>query len=105
MAILSNSGNNTTGALSIDSGEVTLKQNVTNDPTKRIEVGFEDPIGSAYLNFPAKPTGTYTLATLDDILNINLDSRVYATNAAAISGGLTTNDVYRTSTGELRIVR
>ena len=104
-AILSNSGNNTTGALSIDSGEVTLKQNVTNDSTKRIEGGFEDPIGSAYLNFPAKPTGTYTLATLDDILNINLDSRVYATNAAAISGGLTTNDVYRTSTGELRIVR
>ena len=104
-ARLSNSRNNTTGALSIDSGEVTLKQNVTNDSTKRIEVGFEDPIGSAYLNFPAKPTGTYTLATLDDILNINLDSRVYATNAAAISGGLTTNDVYRTSTGELRIVR
>ena len=103
-AILSNSGNNTTGALSIDSGEVTLKQNVTNDSTKKIEVGFEDPIGSAYLKFPAKPAGTYTLATLDDILNINLDSRVYATNAAAISGGLTTNDVYRTSTGELRIV-
>ena len=25
-------------------------------------------------------------------------------NAAAISGGLTANDVYRTSTGELRIV-
>ena len=104
-AILSNSGNNTTGALSIDSGEVILKQNVTNDSTKRIEVGFEDPIGSAYLKFPAKPIGTYTLATLDDILKINLDSRVYATNAAAISGGLTTNDVYRTSTGELRVVR
>lgn len=73
-------------------GQVTLRaNNVTNS--------FYD------LNFPDKPTGTYTLATLDDILNINLDSRVYATNAAAISGGLTTNDVYRTSTGELRIVR
>ena len=73
-------------------GQVTLRaDNVTNS--------FYD------LNFPDKPTGTYTLATLDDILNINLDSRVYATNAAAISGGLTTNDVYRTSTGELRIVR
>ena len=72
-------------------GQVTLRaNNVTNS--------FYD------LNFPDKPTGTYTLATLDDILNINLDSRVYATNAAAISGGLTTNDVYRTSTGELRIV-
>ena len=72
-------------------GQVTLRaDNVTNS--------FYD------LNFPDKPTGTYTLATLDDILNINLDSRVYATNAAAISGGLTVNDVYRTSTGELRIV-
>ena len=103
-AILSNSGNNTTGALSIDSGEVTLKQSSKSDLTKKIEVGFEDPIGSAYLNFPAKPTGTYTLATLDDIKKIDLSDRVYATNAAAISGGLTTNDVYRTSTGELRIV-
>ena len=73
-------------------GQVTLRaNNVTNS--------FYD------LNFPDKPTGTYTLATLDDILNINLDSRVYATNAAAISGGLTVNDVYRTSTGELRVVR
>ena len=103
-AILSNSGNNTTGALSIDSGEVTLKQNVTNDSTKRTEVGFEDPIGSAYLNFPAKPNGTYTLATLDDIKKIDLSDRIYATKAAAISGGLTTNDVYRTSLGELRVV-
>ena len=103
-ARLSNSRNNTTGALIIDSGEVTLKQNVTNDSTKRIEVGFEDPIGSAYLNFPAKPAGTYTLATLDDILNINLNSRVYANNAAAITGGLVAKDLYRTATGELRIV-
>ena len=103
-AILSNSGNNTTGALSIDSGEVALKQNVTNDSTKRTEVGFEDPIGSAYLKFPAKPSGTYTLATLGDIKKIDLTGRVYENNAAAISGGLTANDVYRTSTGELRIV-
>ena len=103
-AILSNSGNNTTGALIIDSGEVTLKQNSKSDLTKIIEVGFEYPIGSAYLKFPAKPTGTYALATLDDIKKIDLTGRVYANNAAAISGGLTTNDVYRTSTGELRIV-
>ena len=103
-ARLSNSRNNTTGALSIDSGEVTLKQNVTNDSTKRIEVGFEDPIGSAYLNFPAKPSGTYTLATLDNIKKIDLTGRVYENNTAAILGGLITNDVYRTSTGELRIV-
>jgi hypothetical protein len=29
---------------------------------------------------------------------------VYANNAAAISGGLVAGDVYKTSTGELRIV-
>ena len=32
------------------------------------------------------------------------DLGVYADNAAAVSGGLATGDVYRTSTGELRIV-
>jgi hypothetical protein len=29
---------------------------------------------------------------------------VYADNAAAITGGLVVNDVYKTATGELRIV-
>ena len=56
------------------------------------------------LNFPNKPTGTYTLATLDDIKKIDLTDRVYEDNAAAISGGLTIDDVYKTSTGDLRIV-
>ena len=56
------------------------------------------------LNFPDKPARTYTLATLDDIKKIDLSDRVYEDNAAAILEGLTTNDVYRTSTGELRIV-
>lgn len=51
-----------------------------------------------------KPNGNYTLSTLDDIKKIDLSDRVYTNNAAAISGGLTANDVYRTSTGELRIV-
>ena len=61
---------------------------------------------SLFFKFPIdKPEANYTLATLDDLLNINLNSRVYDDNATAISGGgLTTNDVYRTSTGELRVV-
>jgi len=29
---------------------------------------------------------------------------IYANNAAAIAGGLTVGDIYKTSTGELRIV-
>ena len=62
-----------------------------------------------YLQFskpnPSYPNiDIYTLATLDDIKKIDLSDRIYANNAAAITGGLTTNDVYRTSTGELRIV-
>ena len=61
-------------------------------------------LGNGNFDFPNKPTGNYTLATLDDIKKIDFTGRIYANNAAAISGGLTTNDVYRTSTGELRIV-
>ena len=57
------------------------------------------------LYFPQKNlSGDYTLATTDDILKIDLDNRVYANNAAAITGGLTAKDLYRTATGELRIV-
>jgi hypothetical protein len=33
-----------------------------------------------------------------------LNLPVYANNAAAVAGGLAVNDVYKTSTGELRIV-
>ena len=40
----------------------------------------------------------------NDIKKIDLTGRIYANNAAAITGGLTLNDLYRTSTGELRIV-
>jgi hypothetical protein len=36
---------------------------------------------------------------------LNLTSlSIYANNAAAIAGGLALNDVYKTATGELRIV-
>jgi hypothetical protein len=70
-------------------------------------LSFEIPVAvntGAQIKIPAKPEGTYTLATLDDIKKIDLTDRVYANNATAISGGLTANDIYRTSTGELRIV-
>lgn len=38
-----------------------------------------------------------------DTLNLT-DLSIYANNAAAITGGLIVNDVYKTATGELRIV-
>ena len=65
-------------------------------------LGFYLPYSKANPSYPN--IDIYTLATLDDIKKIDLTGRVYENNAAAISGGLTTNDVYRTSTGELRIV-
>jgi hypothetical protein len=102
--LLGNSGSNTTGVLSFNLGKILLRQSVTNDASKRIEVIFEDPIASTYLKLPAKTGGTYILATLDDILKINLDGRIYTNNPTAISGGLSAKDIYRTATGELRIV-
>ena len=65
------------------------------------------PTYYTFLQLPNKPERVepFILATLDDIKKIDLSDRIYATNAAAISGGLTTNDVYRTSLGELRVVR
>ena len=59
-----------------------------------------------FLQLPNKPERVepFILATLDDIKKIDLSDRIYANNAVAISRGLTVNDVYRTSTGELRIV-
>ena len=44
--------------------------------------------------FSIKPSGAMALPTLP----------TYANNAAALAGGLVVHDVYKTSTGELRIV-
>ena len=64
------------------------------------------PTYYTFLQLPNKPERVepFILATLDDIKKIDLSDRIYANNAAAITGGLTTNDVYRTSLGELRVV-
>ena len=87
----------TNGKFSIREGDLNTSGFTT--------LSFNSPLVDTLIKFPAKyNTGTYTLATLDDIKKIDLAGRVYVNNAAAISGGLTANDVYRTATGELRIV-
>ena len=99
--ILSDKIENVTG------GSVWANDNATIFYTQQDKVTLRaDNVTNSFydLNFPDKPAGTYTLATLDDIKKIDLTGRVYENNAASISGGLTVNDVYRTSTGELRIV-
>jgi hypothetical protein len=50
--------------------------------------------GTSVERFSVKPSGTIGMPTLP----------VYANNAAAITGGLISRDVYQTATGELRIV-
>ena len=90
------------GSLFINSGIINLRQQSAGG--QATSVLFDTPNHTTTIKFPSKTDGEYTLATLDDILNINLDSRVYANNAAAITGGLVAKDLYRTATGELRIV-
>ena len=94
------SGNNVQiGNGSVDGYNIWSSSIISLDFTNRTAAG------NMMLTFdPNKPNGVYRIATLDDIKKIDLTGRVYANNAAAISGGLTVNDVYRTSTGELRIV-
>tara|TARA_R100001510_G_scaffold57733_1_gene67251 strand:+ start:6508 stop:6762 length:255 start_codon:yes stop_codon:yes gene_type:complete len=53
---------------------------------------------SVYLTQAQNP-GTAVFNTLN-LLNLP----IHANNSAAVSGGLSVNDVYKTSTGELRIV-
>jgi hypothetical protein len=53
---------------------------------------------SIYLQQAQNP-GTAVFNTLN-LLNLP----IYADNASAVSGGLAVNDVYKTTTGELRIV-
>lgn len=53
---------------------------------------------SLYLQQIQNP-GTAVFNTLN-LLNLP----IYADNASAVSGGLAVNDVYKTATGELRIV-
>jgi hypothetical protein len=45
-------------------------------------------------------TGAVTIAGLPKLTGLS----IYANNAAAVTGGLTVNSVYKTATGELRIV-
>ena len=59
--------------------------------------------GNSIFYLPIGSGGEATLATLDDIYKIpNLP--IYADNTAAISGGLVVDNIYKTVTGELRIV-
>jgi len=41
---------------------------------------------------------------INEVLTMLKDMDTYANNAAAVTGGLSAGDIYKTATGELRIV-
>jgi len=73
----------------------------TGAPTATLHVaGTARVDGATTINSTATITGNTTINGLPKLTGLS----VYANNAAAIAGGLVVNDVYKTATGELRIV-
>ncbi len=86
---------------------VDLKSPDSDDRDGRIQIegneGSMRIIGIYGLDFKTD-TGTQTALTIntDGILNLNR-TPVYADDTAAGAGGLSSGDIYKTSTGELRV--
>lgn len=65
-----NDTNTYSGAVRVGAdGKVNLYE-TQNGTANQTIVSFEAPIGTANIKFPAKPTGTYVFATLDDIPSV-----------------------------------
>jgi hypothetical protein len=65
-----------------------------------VGIGTLAPTDLLFVNGTATIVGRVTINGLPKVTGLS----VYANNAAAITGGLVVNDVYKTATGELRIV-
>lgn len=66
---------------------------------------FIPAIVETTINIPAPSiAGNYTLITLEDVLNLGSLIPTYVGNAAAVTEGLAVNKIYKTPTGELRVV-
>lgn len=101
IAVSSDSIEASSSSISTENNLIKFKQGKNSNNTV---LSFVEPIeAGAEIQIPAKPTGTYTLATLDDIYKIP-SVPIYADNATAILGGLVADNIYKTVTGELRIV-
>lgn len=94
-------GNGSSGVIAYTKNNISSG---TNNSQKRNTLNItRQTVGNAQYSFPEKITGNYILATIEDIYKIpNLP--IFADNSAAITGGLAVNSVYKTATGELRIV-
>lgn len=65
-----------------------------------VGIGTPTPTDTLHVAGTAKIDGATTINGLPKLTGLS----IYANNAAAIAGGLVVNDVYKTATGELRIV-
>lgn len=55
-------------------------------------------------NLPSYRYLQQVAATINELKTILKDMDTYANNAAAVAGGLSVGDIYKTATGEVRIV-
>lgn len=95
------SRNNTSNAdIRVKEGLVVIRQY---DGALTTNIEIIPPIATTIINFPAKTVGTYTVAMLEDILSLGSLIPTYADNAAAVTGGLAVNKIYKTATGEIRV--
>lgn len=67
-ASLTNTSSDRQGAFIVTDGKPQIYSTVNEEG--QTSVNFLDPIGATQINFPAKSTGIYTIATLDDIAGL-----------------------------------
>jgi hypothetical protein len=94
------------GNLDVTSSKGTESSRIATSPGL-IELTVEDSYNSYEIDFDTEGLNilvpAINIAILNSILNIK-GVPEYADNAAALAGGLTRDNIYKTATGELRIV-
>jgi hypothetical protein len=88
-----------------EGGEIRIRKALDNEVSWLIDVYGSTSTPSLRLVEQTSPTTAVTRFEFKTNGTINITTiTTYANNAAALAGGLVVGDVYKTSTGELRIV-
>lgn len=90
------------GATIVNDGKISIVQSKAGQGSTYLS--FDTPITNTTIKVPAKEYGTYTVAVLEDILNLGSLLPTYMNNSDAISGELEIDKLYKTPNGEIRVV-
>lgn len=90
------------GGAIINDGKISIVQSKAGKGSTYLT--FDTPITNTYIKVPAKEYGTYTVALLEDLLNIGQHLQSYIDNTAALAAGLVIDQPYKTPTGEIKVV-